>query len=168
MVVGLGAALEGLCLSANAVASVDEDLGTQLGALATLDLNSNELTAIPDGALQDMGELHRLDLSHNRIATVTMETIATGPQTKLTCLELHHNPAAKVDAAAFAMLGGSAGHMNSLSNWLAGDKDGSLCCTLDKGVFDAAIGIQNHQQVQMPRRRQPGVLRRQHHLSGHM
>ena len=80
MVVGLGATLEGLCLSANAVTSVDEDLGTQLGALATLDLNSNELTAIPDGVLQDVGEHHRLDLSHNRIAAVTMETVATGPQ----------------------------------------------------------------------------------------
>ena len=32
--------------------------------------------------------------------------------------------------------------MNALSNWLAGDEDGSQCCTLDKGVFDAAIGIQ--------------------------
>ena len=117
MVVGLGATLEGLYLSANAVASVDEDLGTQLGALATLDLNSNKLTAIPDGALPDMGELHRLDLSHNRIAAVTMATIAAGPQTKLTCLELHHTPVAKVDTDAFAMLGGSAGHMNVLGNW---------------------------------------------------
>jgi hypothetical protein len=107
-----------------AVASVDEDLGTQLGALATLDLNSNKLTAIPDGALQDVGELHRLDLSHNRIAAVTMAMIAAGPQTKLTYLELHHNPVAKVDTAALAMLGGSAGHMNALGNWPAGDQHG--------------------------------------------
>ena len=142
MVVGLGATLEGLYLSTNAVASVDEDLDTQLGALATLDLNSNKLTAIPDGALPDMGELHRLDLSHNRIAAVTMAMIAAGPQTKLTYLELHHNPVAKVDTAALAMLGGSAGHMNALGNWPAGDEDGSLHCTLDKGVFDAAVGIQ--------------------------
>ena len=201
----------------------------------------NKLNAIPDGALPDMGELHRLDLSHNRIAAVTMAKIAAGPQTKLKCLQLHHNPVAKADTAAFAMLGGSAGHMNALDNWPAGDEDGSLCCTLDKGVFDAAVGIQisnckcpgggnpvfcggsttiacaescdptndnaavttrlaatkggstfqsgnsgsgrrrrvaalharqgclccrhrdPNQQVQMPRRRQPGVLRRQHH-----
>ena len=47
-------------------------------------------TAIPDGTLQNVGELHRLDLSYNRIATVTVGTFATGPQTKRTCLELHH------------------------------------------------------------------------------
>ena len=35
-------------------------------------------TAIPDGAPQNAGELHRLDLSCNRIATVTVETFATG------------------------------------------------------------------------------------------
>ena len=33
------------------------------------------------------------------------------------------------------MLGGSAGHVNALGNWLSGDEDGSLHCKLDKGCL---------------------------------
>ena len=39
------------------------------------------------------------------------------------------------------MLGGSAGHVNALGNWLSGDEDGFLHCKLDKGALDANVGI---------------------------